>query len=917
MDYDWRDFKARHGGVEGARAAFENACESLLRRMHPNLAVNATRANPGDEGIDIYVGNLGQEPITVYQCKFHIEQIGNSQKHQIRDSFLTARASKKFAMEKWVLCIPKVLDIDESLWWERFRSQMQLESGISIDLLNGNQLLTNAKFHSLFDVWFNVNAELNAELKRISQFMAQVPKALERLSSRLRTPKPLGRRIPPTIGKVFVDADNRLAILSEHFLLTNGSRRSAVPPLALVANGGEGKSRAAVEFAHKYANIYETQLMVNASSQATLRQQIAELARISALGIATEFLGEDEKISAVLAQLPQLETSGLLIIFDGVDDDETAIFLKGLFRQLGSAHIIITTRFRKWGRSIVQAEMPKLLPAEANRYLIESGPPRDFYSNEEITAIRDLAETFGYLPLALESAAAYLRVEGGTYMQYLDTIRKDPASPLKWKDSLELEYPVSVLNAYQVTWDRIKEKNPYAYSILIMSSFFSLAPIPSVVWPNSFQVGNHGTKEFQDFALNWDLAGGLKTLLDYSQIQEVNVNGLFAYTLHPVIRTILRAGIPENAFLQVLAGSLSLLSKALEGDVEHPEIWERWELLRTHLVVLLQDAEKIRIAHPTTSLLSTLGNYLVARGAYDKAEPVLQRALEIDELAWGAQTSEWLCLFEQPNVCEIFAEHLSDLARLLRKTNRNEKAGQLLKKAIAVLSAQNSDSPMLGMLQHDLGLVVCWSGDTKAAEHLLRTALERDESNRRHADKDIDLNVARDLHSLGRVLLKEKRLDEAEELLCRALRIHRRWRNRFPRKRTVGTVAMGLDGPRTLDESWSAESTAERQIVFKVPRWLGGHYGRYTPETAKDLCAIAQLRIEQSRPEEAKKLFEVALGIYWYTWGPLHPEMEATWNERCQLENEIQGGDGEARYGDWVIGLIIAEIKELTGRANR
>lgn len=159
MDYDWRDFKARHGGSEGARAAFEKACESLFRKRHPGRNVQAVRANPGDEGIDVYVGDLGQEPIDVYQCKFFLEAIGDSQKSQIRDSFQTATSTDKYDLQKWTLCLPKVLDVAESQWWGEFRKGALNSSGAEIDLLNGDQLLKEAGNYGLIEEWFKVPLE--------------------------------------------------------------------------------------------------------------------------------------------------------------------------------------------------------------------------------------------------------------------------------------------------------------------------------------------------------------------------------------------------------------------------------------------------------------------------------------------------------------------------------------------------------------------------------------------------------------------------------------------------------------------------------------------------------------------------------------------------------------------------------------
>jgi|GEM_PF-4165020 len=46
MERDWRDFKALHGGEEGARAAFQKACGTLFRKKYPGKA-HEVRPNPG------------------------------------------------------------------------------------------------------------------------------------------------------------------------------------------------------------------------------------------------------------------------------------------------------------------------------------------------------------------------------------------------------------------------------------------------------------------------------------------------------------------------------------------------------------------------------------------------------------------------------------------------------------------------------------------------------------------------------------------------------------------------------------------------------------------------------------------------------------------------------------------------------
>lgn len=160
MERDWRDFKALNGNIEGARAAFELACEKLFRKMFPENFVQVVRANPGDEGIDILVGEIEGEPIKVFQCKFFLEQTGETQKGDIRDSFKRAIESKEYKMSEWTLCIPKTLDIAEHKWWSGWKSRSQQKHSIPIHLKNGNELIELMKEHGLYERVFQIDREL-------------------------------------------------------------------------------------------------------------------------------------------------------------------------------------------------------------------------------------------------------------------------------------------------------------------------------------------------------------------------------------------------------------------------------------------------------------------------------------------------------------------------------------------------------------------------------------------------------------------------------------------------------------------------------------------------------------------------------------------------------------------------------------
>jgi len=159
MNRDWNDFKSLHSNISGARQAFELACETLFRKIYTGKSVSQVEVKQGDGGIDIFIGELGVEPITVIQCKFFLETFDESQKSQIRNSFDTAVSSDKYELKNWVLCIPRVIDIDEHSWWFKWKHKKIEELGNEIEfikLVNGNELIDLFKSNDLYNQVFNL-----------------------------------------------------------------------------------------------------------------------------------------------------------------------------------------------------------------------------------------------------------------------------------------------------------------------------------------------------------------------------------------------------------------------------------------------------------------------------------------------------------------------------------------------------------------------------------------------------------------------------------------------------------------------------------------------------------------------------------------------------------------------------------------
>ena len=178
MNRDWIDFKSLHSNIAGAREAFENACESLFRKIYLGSTVSQVKVKLGDGGIDVFVGEIGIEPITVIQCKFFLESFEESQKAQIRDSFKTVIETDKYELKEWILCIPRVLDLEQIKWWTNWKNKKSKESNKSISFIslkNGNELIDLFKEHGLYNKVFEI--DIANKIDEIHQ--ALIPKKIE------------------------------------------------------------------------------------------------------------------------------------------------------------------------------------------------------------------------------------------------------------------------------------------------------------------------------------------------------------------------------------------------------------------------------------------------------------------------------------------------------------------------------------------------------------------------------------------------------------------------------------------------------------------------------------------------------------------------------------------------------------------
>ena len=167
-----RQLEIRAGTEEGARTLFEKLIVHLMKVRYKDAKL--IRSARGDWGIDAISGELSSGTCIIWQAKYFINGINDSQKEQIRDSFkqvLKKSKEKGFKINTWYLCIPCSLSPEETKWWESWHKKKTKETNIRIGLIDETEiearLMTSDAEHIRLGFFGDVPSMVNYYLQSI------------------------------------------------------------------------------------------------------------------------------------------------------------------------------------------------------------------------------------------------------------------------------------------------------------------------------------------------------------------------------------------------------------------------------------------------------------------------------------------------------------------------------------------------------------------------------------------------------------------------------------------------------------------------------------------------------------------------------------------------------------------------------
>ena len=251
---------------------------------------------------------------------------------------------------------------------------------------------------------------------------------------------------------------------------------------AIAGLGGVGKTQTAVEYAYRHRDQYRAVLWVRADPGwdrpdlgTNLISGYRELAKV--LGLPEKDARNSNEVVEAVRRWLGREPNYLLIL----DNADVPALVKDFLPPDPKGHVLLTSRAENFDVLGVRKsiELPVLMPDEALEFLVKRTDRQGLLDPPEEEAARTLAEKLGYLPLALEQAAAYMVKHRESFSVYLAAYDKVPQVEMIEKvGPIGGEYYKTVRTTWKRSFDAVAGCSPASIELLRLSAFFAPDAIP-------------------------------------------------------------------------------------------------------------------------------------------------------------------------------------------------------------------------------------------------------------------------------------------------------------------------------------------------------------------------------------------------------------------------------------------------------
>ncbi len=602
---------------------------------------------------------------------------------------------------------------------------------------------------------------------------------------------------------------------------------------ALHGLGGIGKTQTAVEYAYSYSGEYQFVWWLRSEDPTTLSGDYALLA--AKLGLAEAAADQQSAINAVKDRLSK--TDGWLLIFDNAREPEE---IRPYLPAAASGHVIITSRRPDWRSVANPLPVCTLSPNDAVDFVHKRS------GREDADVAMALVEELGYLPLAIEQAAAYIDEHGGPIADYLDLFRKHRQQILR-RGRPSSAYPDTVETTWELSIEKVREQSAAGADLLNLCAFLAPDDIPL----NIIRDGRDRLPEPLATAAadELELDDAVSSLRRHSLIERTG-GGV---SVHRLVQAAVRERMYPDKRKVWAESAAGIICKSFPFDSDDVNTWPICARLLAHATVAAAhcETEKVGFAY-AAELLSQSALYLGARADFTGAISLNERALKLQETTSGP---------DHPDV----ATSVSNLGSVLRQLGKLDQARELFARALGIdEAAYGPNHPEVATDLNNLAHVLHALGDLTQARLLLERALPIFEKAFGSDHPKVAINAS----NLSVVLLQLGAFTEARELIERALLIDQEF---YGPNHPQVAIAINNLGHLLLQQG---EDLPAAQKLFE--RALQIYEASYAPNHPDLIPIIMNLAFVLKRSggiAEARDLYERALSIAESSLGPEHATM--------------------------------------------
>ena len=422
-----------------------------------------------------------------------------------------------------------------------------------------------------------------------------------------------------------------------HKMLDNQSKRYT-HRIALYGLGGVGKTQISLEYCFRYKSDYDFIFWLSAVDQIRLLSSFREIAVILTEHGDRISGGTGEEIATAVLRWLESKNKWLLI-FDNLDDIRIA---DGYLPHTHlSGHVLITTRNKNCDGIPAEGVEINLLNAKDSISLLLHRSDLENDQREEVKVeAQKIVDILGYLPLAIEQAASYIRSTQNIF-EYLETYRQNQKAMLLNRPPGNHPYGESVFTTWKISFHQLKRINPD--SILLSQILAFTNPDETLV--DFLKAGKTDLQPEWRRILenNFLFRQSLRGLEDYSLIR-VSDEGR-RITIHRLVQDVVRDDLDVLSQTSISTQALQLALTAFPTTIHGVNR----DVCRTYypqVTAILNNVEKLTITSDYTmnyfQLSDHLASYLFSDGYYSDAVKYLARCLEISERMVGKEHSDTL-----------------------------------------------------------------------------------------------------------------------------------------------------------------------------------------------------------------------------------------------------------------------------------